>query len=119
MIGDHGVQPTDALHTVGNASPSQHMSMLIDHARIMMRLSPIHTHEDHPAASFLDGHDELEETRGALMDQCSRHDIPPAVSLPSGQPGPHLAVELEALRLVVLTGWLLEASLSLRPVDAH
>jgi len=40
------------------------------------------------------------------MDQCSRHDIPPAVRGDlTDQTGHDLVLGLEALETVVLTGW--------------
>jgi hypothetical protein len=40
------------------------------------------------------------------MDQCSRHDIPPAIRGDlTNQQGHDLEVELEALATVVLTCW--------------
>jgi len=51
----------------------------------MVDLSPIHPYEDHhvPSARSVGTFTEPEDQSSHLMDQCSRHDIPPAVT------GPH------------------------------
>jgi hypothetical protein len=47
-----------------------------------------------------------EDSSSFLMDQCSRHDIPPAVRGDlTDQPGHDLDLGLEALEHVVLTCW--------------
>lgn len=58
------------------------------------------------------------------MDQCSkRHAIPPAITInPTNRPAHDLGVELEVLRLSVLTSQRLTTTLterSIKVVDSH
>lgn len=56
------------------------------------------------------------------MVQCSKHVIPPAITVHlTNRPAHDLGVGLNAQRLLVLTGQRLETSLahSARPVDPH
>jgi hypothetical protein len=46
---------------------------------VMMGLGPVHSDKDHLAPIVDDTLFEPEDPSSYLMDQCSRHDIPPAV----------------------------------------
>lgn len=63
--------------------------------------------------------DEPEETRGDLMDQCSRHDTPPAVHLPNDRRVHCLAVGLEVRVPPVLSRRRLRNSLLQEPLRTH
>jgi hypothetical protein len=80
VLGHHRVQADDTLHPLGHPSLGKDAALLVEHARVVVRLGPIDAHEDHD--SLLPRPLSPEEVRGELMDQCSRHDIPPAVRPP-------------------------------------
>jgi hypothetical protein len=71
----------------------------------MVRLGPVMTHE-HLAHQHLHiiGRIEPEATSSSLMDQCSRHVIPPAIQVDlTNQQAHDLAVGLDVLCRKVLT----------------
>ena len=74
----------DPGHAVGDPAFGQHHAVLGHHADVVMVLGPVHSHKEHLLLLSLD---EPEEMRSDLMDQCSRHDIPPAVRLLTARRG--------------------------------
>jgi hypothetical protein len=55
-------------------------TLLIKHADVVVALSPVIPDEDHRSSPQLVDHpSESEKNLSDLMDQCSRHDIPPAI----------------------------------------
>jgi hypothetical protein len=69
----------------------------------MMVFSPVHTYKNHALSSSLVALlASPEEFSGDLMNQCSRHDTPTAVSLLTDQSGHVLGIGLKARDQVVL-----------------
>ena len=106
MCTDQLMQLADPRDAVRNPAFAEHYAFRIHHADIVMVLCPVHTNKDHPLLLLVCPH-EPKEKRGDLMNQCSRHDTPPAVILLTSLPGHDLTLELEARGNRVLTGkWL-------------
>jgi hypothetical protein len=89
------VELANPFHTLGDPSLSQYCSLLVQHADVVMRFRPIDSDKDH-ASPPNENFGEPEETRVELIDQCSRHDIPPVVYLLAGRWGHALVIGLEA-----------------------
>ena len=80
MVPHHLVEPGDALHTLGQPASGQSFAVLVLDSTSwwasaqstptkIINLAPLHRRSLH----------EPEDSSSFLMDQCSRHDIPPAV----------------------------------------
>lgn len=80
VLGHYGVQATDAFGPVRHSPLGQDPALLIQHTHVVVRLGPIDPNEDHD--SSFPWPLSPEEVRGDLMDQCSKHAIPPAVRPP-------------------------------------
>lgn len=88
VCADQLVDARQAFDPIGHPRLAETSSGLVQETHIVVRLRPVDAEVDH-VALLLCGHDgEPEEHRGALMDQCSRHDIPPAVLSPRQPEGP-------------------------------
>jgi hypothetical protein len=89
MVGDQRVQRRDPLHPFREAAPHQPPPLIVLQFDVVMGLRPVVAEEQHPVLLALEllPVASLEETSGDLMDQCSRHDIPPAIttSSPTGR----------------------------------
>src|SRR5438552_2666157 len=89
-VGGHeGVQLADALQSLRYPPLGQHRAGLVDDTDVVVGLGPVVPDVDRLLSfSPLDLPNEPKESSGALMDQCSRHAIPPAVRgvprLPAG-----------------------------------
>jgi hypothetical protein len=71
----------DALHPLRQAAPGETLAVLILDVHVVVGLSPVHPNKDHLAPLGSTGtNTEPEDPSSHLMDQCSRHDIPPAVT---------------------------------------
>src|SRR2546429_7541283 len=70
------------LHPIRHPALGQRHPPFVEHADVVVAFRPVDPHEDHSPPP-LRRPVSPEGTRGALMDQCSRHVIPPAVSFPS------------------------------------
>lgn len=86
MRADQLMEPGDAVDTFGQPDPAEPLALLVGHVHVVMGLGPIHSNKDHPVASHSsDQHPQLslEVASSPLMDQCSWHDIPPAITATS------------------------------------
>ena len=82
-----------------------------------MILSPINTNQHHPDLLC---RQEPEKFRSDLMDQCSKHDTPPAIRLLTNQTGHALAIEIKSQVQRVLTVWrLTRPALQTRLIHTH
>ena len=88
-LAHHLVQLAHPAHAVGHPTLAENVARFIHHTDVVMVLGPVHSHKEHLTSSFSS---EPEELRSALMDQCSRHDIPPAVSLLTNRTGHDLVL---------------------------
>jgi hypothetical protein len=92
-----------AFDAVGNSTFAEHLSGFVHHTDVMMVFSPVHTYKNHALSSSLVALlASPEEFSGDLMNQCSRHDTPTAVSLLTDQSGHVLGIGLKARDQVVL-----------------
>src|SRR5438045_7901190 len=82
MLGDEGVQLTDALKPIGNSSLGQHLPALIDQADVVVGFSPIDSDKDHSHLLRVGLYTRAKERSDELIEQCSRHNIPPLVFSP-------------------------------------
>ena len=93
-LGFRGVRPDQlmdacqAFDPIGDARLVETGSCLVKETHVVVRLRPIDAEVDHVALLLCERDNEPEEHRGALMDQCSGHDIPPAVLSPRQPSGP-------------------------------
>ena len=95
VVADQGMELSHAVDPLRDPALGEDRAGLVHDADVVMGLGPVHPDEDHCAASSPRPTREPEESSGALMDQCSRHDIPPAVrALLTEQRGHDLEVEL-------------------------
>jgi hypothetical protein len=84
---DQLVEPGNALDPFRQSGLDQSHTALVGHMYVVMGLGPVHSYKDHSVATFqLVGSAlavSLEVASSPLMDQCSRHDIPPAITATS------------------------------------
>jgi hypothetical protein len=96
------VQLLHAGQCVGNPLASEHVATFVHDAHVVVDLGPIHSNKNHVVTPFV-----VYEPRGDggdLMDQCSKHDTPPAFSaVLTNRSGHVLRLELDAQIVVVLT----------------
>jgi hypothetical protein len=71
---------------IRHPAAAEHHPGLVQHAHLVVGFGPVQADNDHPASSPAPPW-RAEEARSDLMDQCSRHPIPPAVSLLTDQQG--------------------------------
>ena len=69
----------------GSRASAQALAVLVRHVHVVVGLGPVHPYEDHlaPLTRRTGTNTEPEDASSYLMDQCSRHDIPPAVTATS------------------------------------
>ncbi len=84
---DQLVEASNAVHPFRQPGLGQPPALPVCHVHVVMGLRPVHSYKDHPVATFqLVGPAptvSLEVASSPLMDQCSKHDIPPAVTATS------------------------------------
>ena len=83
---DQLVEPGDAVHPFRQPGLAEPLADLVGHVHIVVGLSPVHSYENHPVASRSSKPApavSLKAASSPLMDQCSRHDIPPAITATS------------------------------------
>lgn len=99
VTADHVVEPRDAGDTLAQPATGQPFPVHVFHIDVVVGLGPVHSHKDHLLLlSIGDEHTEPEDPTSSLMDQCSRHDIPPAVTGDlTDRQGHDLDIELETL----------------------
>ena len=47
MVGDQLVELADSLERVEDAAGAEHCATLVEHAHVVVGLSPVHTNKDH------------------------------------------------------------------------
>jgi hypothetical protein len=98
------VQRPHAEQRVRNPLPGENRSRLVEDADVVVGLGPIHSDENHVITSVGRWNSSLEGNGSELMDQCSRHDTPPAFSvILADRLGHDLAIELTVQFPEVLT----------------
>jgi len=100
------MEPGDPFRTFGQPATTQLAALLIFKVHIVVGLRPVHPGKDQfqvlPPAPECDS--EPEDPGGPLIDQCSKHAIPPAIpgNLTTWQ-GHDLSLEFKTLPATVLT----------------
>ncbi len=97
VLGDEGVQLTDALKPLVNSSLGQHLPALVDQADVVVGFRPIDSDKDHWHLLAPTHQRRAKESPDELIEQCSRHNIPPVVFSPRlsmGAPSRHRALTL-------------------------
>jgi hypothetical protein len=84
MLSNQPMQSRDPGHPIGQPPPDQHRPGVVLDLNVVMGLSPVIADKQHPTLLALTHPEASEKTCYDLMDQCSRHDIPPA--LPASSP---------------------------------
>jgi hypothetical protein len=81
VVADQVMEAGDAFHTLRKTATPEAFAVLALHADVVVGLSPVHPDKDHLDPSSFDQHQhEPEDPAASSQDQCSRHDIPPAVT---------------------------------------
>ena len=87
MSTDQLMEPGNPLDPFRQSGLHQSHTVLVGQMDVVMGLGPVHSYKDHSVATFqLVGSTpavSLEVASSPLMDQCSRHDIPPAITATS------------------------------------
>jgi hypothetical protein len=74
------MEPGDALHSLRKATATEAFAVLVLHVHVVVGLGPVHPYKDHLGSSSFDRHQHEPEDPSSSQGQCSRHDIPPAVT---------------------------------------
>jgi hypothetical protein len=83
VLSQQRMQLPDTGKPLRHAPLRQPLALLIKHADVVVGLSPVIPDKDHRSSPQLVDHpSESEKNLSDLMDQCSRHDIPPAIRSP-------------------------------------
>ena len=103
MQGNEFMKSPQAFHTVGDACSCETFTGLVEQAEIVVILGPVDAQIDHCCPPCDPLTRRARGVHGVLMDQCSRHDIPPAVGLLTAGRGHGLALVLAAPHPRVVT----------------
>src|SRR5205807_8814506 len=82
VVCQEGVELPNPFEAIRDPSLGHHRPGLVQDTDVVVCFGPIDSNKDHPTSPPLEICGEPEETRVELIDQCSRHAIPPVVSSP-------------------------------------
>jgi hypothetical protein len=80
MGADELVESSDPFDAFGKSSTAEAFGVLVHHVHVVMGLGPVTPTKIIWLLSSNGTFVEPEDPSSSLMDQCSRHDIPPAVN---------------------------------------
>jgi hypothetical protein len=80
VIGHECVQLTHAGQRIENPLSPEYLSFGVQDAHVVVGLGPVHSNKNHFVTSSSLTMSEPRGGGGDLMDQCSKHDTPPAFS---------------------------------------